>query len=206
MSGPLRFAFALPLLLALVGPASANKDGSIAVNGTRMFPLGDMQDYVNDRWGIGAQVAWPAPAIQKNMLVQLGITWVNFKTTDSGTRGDSQDYWRFWIGPRWDIPIGEHAFQPYLGLNLAAVRHSRTSTNFVKWSPGWDATLGADFVPWRGIGLYGGFRYLKSYGLELPRNVTETVEVDPEYFEAFGGILFTFSFLGLELEDASADE
>ena len=193
-------------ILALAGPAVADKDGSIAAGGTRMIPLGDMTNYVNDRWGVSGQLAWPAPAIQKDMLIQLGIAWINFSSDDAGPRGDSQDYWRFWIGPRWDIPIGQRAFQPYLGLNLAAVRHSRTSTDRVEWSAGWDFTLGADYIPWRGIGVFGGFRYLQSYGLDLPRNVTETIRVDPQYFEAFGGILFTFSFLGLELEHDRANQ
>jgi hypothetical protein len=203
MSARRRLFLVFPLVLALADPsAAADKDATIAVNGTRMFPLADMKDYVNDRWGIGAQLAWPAPSIQKDTLIQLGIAWINFEERQSGAYVYSQDYWRFWIGPRWDIPVGEHAFQPYLGLNLAAVRHSSTSANRVEWSAGWDVTLGADYVPWRGVGVFGGFRYLQSYGLDLPRNVTETVRVDPEYFEAFGGLLFTFSFLGLELEDA----
>lgn len=182
-------------LAAAFHPGSARAGGEISVYGIRHEPTGEIDDWVDGSWGGGSEVLWKWSDGRPALWLGLGFEYVSLHD-QVGDR--KEDYFRILGGGR-RLFLRERLLQPYVEAHVSMVRHAVTPTpgsggGFLDWGPGYDVGVGLHLNPFERMTGFVGLRWLQSFGLQgEPPN--DDIRFDPTYWDAYGGIGWTFGFL-----------
>jgi hypothetical protein len=190
-----------------------------------MEPRGEAADFSDPDWGLGVEGVVALPGMNGLLAADVGLEAVQFASESltlrpgpfefARTLSTSQDYIRFYLGCQLG-PHGHGFLQPYLAIHGAVVNHSLSNTLSEDFDDpsqnrsqtftdsdtgvGYDATLGAYCNIRNRFGLYGGAKYLASFGLEEPLGEEERT-VDPEYVQVFAGLAIDLGFIARETRE-----